>query len=68
LAAFAFGLRDSIGFPLSPSEQTRLDESLALAAASLDPAEREAAKAGGAAMSLGEAMEFVMIGCVQSQE
>jgi predicted ATPase len=60
LAAAAAHLRQSIGAPLPPAEQSKLDETLLTAWESLSEAEVTRARAEGAAMSLENAIQYAL--------
>jgi predicted ATPase len=60
LAAAAGGLRESIGAPLSPSEQDRLDQTLAAACSTLNPAEQAEARQQGLALGLEAAIQLAL--------
>lgn len=60
LAGAAAALRESIGAPLSPSEQERLDRTLNAAAGHLSDDERAASLAGGRSLPLEEAVRIAL--------
>ena len=60
LAGFAAALRETIGAPLPPAEQARVDRMLIPARQALDPDLAAAAWAEGRAMPLDEAVEYAL--------
>jgi hypothetical protein len=60
LVSAAAVLREAIGAPRPPAYQAKLEASLAPAVQALDQAARSDAQAAGAAMSLGQAVDFAL--------
>ena len=60
LAGFAAALRETIGAPLPPAEQARVDRMLIPARQALDPDLAAAVWAEGRAMPLDEAVEYAL--------
>jgi predicted ATPase/class 3 adenylate cyclase len=61
LIGAASALREVIGSPLSPAEQSALEEALTPAQQELDPAAQATAMEAGKAMSLDQAVEYVLV-------